>query len=233
MEQPGPKQRSPWLYVLLGCLGFAALSCLGVVAVLGFGVKKANDMVQGVTDPTTRNANAKKMLGSIPPGYTVAMSMSFLGMVDTAILTDAIMPEDGGIELGDHVFTYLRVMANEQNKASKDFFVKGEGDLDHLRQNNINVDPRDIIKRGNFTVDGRRLYYVAARGHFGVTTKEAEKGLNATVMFDCPGEQLHLGVWSMRDPAPDKPASELDLTGTVVDEAEMSKFFKPMDPCGK
>lgn len=233
MEQPGPKQRSPWLYVMLGCFGFAALSCLGVAAVFGFGLKKANDMVQGVTDPAKREENAKKMLGAIPPGYYPAMSMSVFGLVDTAILTDVPMPTDGGLAMGDHVFTYLRVMANDQNQQTKDFFTKGEGDLDHLRANNISVDPRDIIKRGNLTVDGRRLYYVAARGHFGVGNQNPEKGLNATVLFDCPGEQLHLGVWSMRDPNPEKPASELDLTGSVVDEAEMSKFFAPMNPCGR
>jgi preprotein translocase subunit SecA len=66
-----------------------------------------------------------------------------------------------------------------------------------------------------------------------LTGTAAEDGLNATVLFDCPGEQLHVGVWSMRDPAPSKPAGELDLTGTVADESELAKFLKPMNPCGR
>ena len=35
METASPKQRSPWLYVLLGCGGLAGLICLGSMIVLG------------------------------------------------------------------------------------------------------------------------------------------------------------------------------------------------------
>lgn len=234
MEQAAPKQRSPWLYVLLGCGGFAALSCLGVAIFFGVVAKKTSDMVAGVTDPKTRDENARKMLGEIPAGYYPAMSMSVFGMVDTTILTDRPILPDGGFEMGDRLFTYVRVMANEENKRTKTFFTTGEGDVGHLRSNGVNIDTRDVIKRGNLTVDGRRLYYVAARGQFGgLGQATAEDGLNASVLFDCPGEQLHVGVWSMRDPAPAKPASELDLTGSVADEAELAKFLKPINPCGR
>jgi hypothetical protein len=234
MEQAAPKQRSPWLYVLLGCGGFAALSCLGLAIFFGVVVKKGSDMVAGVTDPRVREENARKMLGELPAGYSVAMSMSMLGMVDTALLTDAPTLADGGFEIGDHLFTYLRVMANDENKRTKAFFVSGDGDASHLRSNGVNIDARDVIKRGNLTVDGRKIYYVAARGQFGTGTQQtAEDGLNASVLFDCPGEQLHVGVWSMRDPAPEKPAGELELTGTVADESELAKFLKPMNPCGR
>lgn len=234
MEQAGPKQRSPWLYVLLGCGGFAALTCLGFAIFFGFVAKKTSDMVAGVTDPKAREENAKKMLGELPAGYHPAMSMSVFGLVDTALLTDRPVLPDGGIEIGDRVFTYLRVMANEDNKRTKNFFISGEGDVNNLRSNGVNIDTHDVIKRGNLTVDGRRIYYVAARGQFGgMGNQAAEDGLNAAVLFDCQGDQLNIGVWSMRDPAPGKPAGELDLTGTVCDEAELAKFLKPMNPCGR
>ncbi|MBE2254047.1 MAG: hypothetical protein IAE78_31255 [Myxococcus sp.] len=233
MEQAAPKQRSPWLYVLLGCGGFAALTCLGVAIFFGVVVKKGSDMVAGVTDPEVREQNARKMLGELPEGYSVAMSMSVFGMVDTALLTDRPMLPDGGFEVGDHLFTYVRVMANEENKRTKAFFVSGEGDVNHLRSNGVNIDARDVIKRGNLTVDGRKVYYVAARGQFGTGPQANEDGLNASVLFDCQGDQLHVGVWSMRDPAPQKAAGELDLTGTVADESELAKFLKPMNPCGR
>lgn len=234
MEQAAPKQRSPWVYVLLGCGGFAALTCLGFAIFFGVVAKKTSDMVAGVTDPKTREENAKKMLGEIPPGYYPAMSMSVFGLVDTAILTDTPILPDGGFELGQRMFTYLRVMANEENKKTKTFFTTGEGDVSHLRSNGINIDSRDVIKRGNLTVEGRRMYYVVARGSFGMANNNGtEDGLNASVLFDCQGDQLHVGVWSMRDPAPEKPASELELTGTVADEAELAKFLKPINPCGR
>lgn len=234
MEQAAPKQRSPWLYVLLGCGGFAALTCLGFGIFAAVVAKKTGDMVAGVTDPKAREENAKKMLGAIPPGYYPAMSMSVFGLVDTAILTDAPILPDGGFEVGERLFTYIRVMANEENQRTKAFFTSGEGDANHLRSNGVNIDARDVIKRGNLTVDGRRFYYVAARGDFGVGTRGArEEGLNASVLFDCPGEQLHVGVWSMRDPAPEKASNELELSGTVADESELAKFLLPINPCGR
>jgi hypothetical protein len=234
MEQATQKQRSPWLYVLLGCGGFAALTCLGFAIFFGVVAKKATDMAAGVTDPKARTENARKMLGELPVGYTAAMSMSVFGLVDTALLTDGPSLADGGVEIGDHFFTYLRLMANEENQRTKGFFVSGEGDASHLRTSGVNIEQRDVIKRGNLTVDGRKIYYVAARGQFGTgAQRTVEDGLNASVLFDCPGDQLHVGVWSMRDPEPAKPAGELDLTGTVADEAELAKFLKPMNPCGR
>lgn len=233
MEQAAPKQRSPWLYVLLGCGGFAALTCLGFAIFFGVVAKKTSDMVAGVTDPKQRIENAKKQLGGIPEGYYPALSMSIFGMVDTTMLTDKEQPTDGGMDIGERVFTYMRVMGNEGNKQTKDFFITGEGDTGTLRNNGVQIDPRDIIKRGNLTVDGRRFYYIGARGGFGIGDHRNGDGINASVLFDCPGDQLQVGVWSMRDPDPKKPIDQVDVTGTVADETELAKFLKQIDPCGR
>jgi hypothetical protein len=238
MEQVAPKQRSPWLYVLLGCGGFALLSCLGVAVFVGFVAKQGSNMVEGLTDPTVRDKNARKMLGDLPPGYLAAASMSVLGIVDLAVLTNGEAQPDGGVELGDRTFMYMRIsdLAKEENERTKVYFVKGEGELGATtRSNGINIDEADIIKRGNLTVDGRRLYYIAARGQFGVGNSQQarEPGLNTSVLFDCPGDQLRIGVWSMRDPDPKVAATELDLTATVADEAQLARFLKPVNPCGR
>jgi hypothetical protein len=42
-----------------------------------------------------------------------------------------------------------------------------------------------------------------------------------------------VGVWTQADPDPTKAADELELAGTVADEAELAKFIKPVNPCGK
>jgi hypothetical protein len=233
MEQPAPKQRSPWVYVLLGCGGFAALSCFGLTLVFGFGAKKLIDVTKGVSDPQVRVENAKTLMGVLPVGYEVAATM-MLGVVNVAVLTDGAVQPDGGVELGAHVFTFYRVMANPENQRTKSFFTSGSGSLKAL-SGNLSIDARDIVKRGSFTVNGRKLYYVASRGPYGANDQqnEARDGLNASVLFDCPGDVLYVGIWSMQDPFPEKAVDQIDGSGTVIDEMELSKFIEPINPCGR
>lgn len=236
METPvaAPKQRSPWVYVLLGCGGLAGLICLGTMMVIGFGVKAGKDMVDGVKDPAARQENALKQLGAIPEGYTVVASLSVFFM-QTTMLTDREMLPDGGFVLGDgHTFAYFRVMANENNKKARDFLQGKETDPEALAKSGIKIDAKDIVKRGQLTIDGRKYSYVASRGTLDPGGPGApEPGLSNAILFECPGEQLQVGVWSQLDPAPQKSAEELDLAGTVADEAQLVKFLKPMNPCGK
>lgn len=238
METPqaAPKQRSPWLYVLLGCGGLAGLICLGSAIVVGLGVKAVKDVGDGVSDPEQRTKNAIQQLGALPEGYSVVASLSVFVM-QTTILTDREMLPDGGFVLGDgHTFSYFRIMANENNKRARDFLTGKETDSTALAQNGINIDPKDIVKRGTLTIDGRKYSYVASRGRLQTRNQNdgaPEPGLNNAILFECPGEQLQVGVWSQLDPAPEKSAEELDLAGTVADEAQLVKFLKPMNPCGK
>lgn len=235
METPAPKQRSPWLYVLLGCGGLAGLICLGTMIVVGLGVKAVKDVGDGVSDPEERQKNALKQLGGIPEGYTVVASLSVFVM-QTTILTDREMLPDGGFVLGDgHTFSYFRIMANDNNKRACDFLQGKDTDPAALTKNGINIDAKDIVKRGQLTIDGRKFSYVASRGRLEGQGKDGapEAGLNNAILFECPGEQLQVGVWSQLDPAPDKSAEELDLAGTVADEAQLAKFLKPMNPCGR
>lgn len=235
METPAPKQRSPWLYVLLGCGGLAGLICLGTMIVVGLGVKAVKDVGDGMSDPEERQKNALKQLGGIPEGYSVVASLSVFVM-QTTILTDREMLPDGGFVLGDgHTFSYFRIMANDNNKRARDFLQGKDTDPAALTKNGINIDAKDIVKRGQLTIDGRKLSYVASRGRLEGQGKNGapEAGLNNAILFECPGEQLQVGVWSQLDPAPDKSAEELDLAGTVADEAQLAKFLKPMNPCGR
>ncbi len=232
METASPKQRSPWLYVLLGCGGLAGLLCLGTMIVLGLGVKAAKGMQDGVNDPEARQKNALEQLGTLPEGYTVVASLNMF-VAQTTILTDREILPDGGFVLGDgHTFTYFRVMANENNKKGKDFLLGKETDPLALQQNGINIDTKNIVKRGQLTIDGRKYSYVASRGPL-ESMAAPQAGLHNVILFECAGDQLQVGRWSQLDPAPEKSAEELDLAGTVADEAQLVKFLKPMNPCGK
>ncbi len=89
----------------------------------------------------------------------------------------------------------------------------------------INPDPAAQLKRGVLKIDGRQLYYVSARAPL-----NTDPAILTTVLFDCPGDALMLGSWGQLDPAPQKPKEELDLEGTVADEAELARFLKQFNP---
>lgn len=237
MESPSPvaKQRSPWVYVLLGCGGLAGLICLGTAIVL-FGVGKAvKDVADGVNDPKERQANAIKQLGALPEGYSVVASLSIFGLMQTTMLTDREPLADGGFAMtGDgHTFTYFRVASNENNQKARDFFDGKDTDPRTLAQSGINIDAKDIVKRGKLTVEGRKYTWVASRGRLDTGAGGSADGLNNAILFECGSDALQVGIWSQPDPDPKKAAEELDLAGTVADEAQLARFLKPMNPCGK
>lgn len=238
MEQPvaQAKQRSPWLYVLLGCGGLAGLICLGGAIVVGFFGKAVKDMSDGVTDPTEKVENAKKQLGAIPEGYQVVASLSLFGLMNTTVLTNAPALPDGGYELGadSRTFTYFRITANENNKRSRDFLMGKDTDATALAQSGINIKAQDVVKRGQLVIDGRKHYYVASRGQLDTgSAGEPAQAINNAVLFDCGTEALHVGIWSQRDPAPEKAPDALDLTGSVADEEVLAGFLKPLRPCAQ
>lgn len=235
MEQaPVAKQRSPWFYVLLGCGGLAGLICLGGMLVVGGIVKAGKDIADGVSDPKERKTNAIKQLGALPEGYNVVASFNMFIMQMT-LLTDAQALEDGGYETDtkSHTFAYFDVMANDNNKASRNFLMGKETDSKALANSGINIDTQNVLKRGQLTINERKLYWVAARGKMDRGPQGSTEGLNTAVLFDCPGDALRVGVWSQSDPSPDKANDQLDLAGTVADEAELVRFLKPMNPCRK
>ncbi len=237
MEQPAApsKQRSPWVYVLLGCGGLAGLICLGFGAATFFVGKAVKDMGDGVSDPGERQQNAVKQLGAIPPGYNVVASLSLFGLMQTTVLTDQPMLADGGFEPAPDgkTFTYFRIAANENNKRSKDFLTGKETDAAALGQSGINIDSGNVVKRGQLAIDGRKYFYVVSRGRLDTGAARAADGLNNAVLFDCGTDALHVGIWSQVDPSPEAAADALDLSGTVADEEVLAAFLKPMQPCGK
>lgn len=238
MDEPQKKPKSPWFYVLLGCLGLGGVLVVFCLASSAYCVKKGADIGKGITDPGTRHENAVRMLGALPEGYTPIATLS-LGIMDMAQLVDAPLLSDGGVGEYSRQFVYVRVMASENNKRTRAYFTAADGgDAAALRQSGLNLDVKDVIKKGNLVVDGRKIYYVASRGTF--TTGNGPKspvaeGLQTAVLFDCPGagDELRMGVWMMKDPSPQTPAAELDVSGTVADEARLAAFLKPVVPCGK
>ncbi len=236
MDQAAPKQRSPWLYVLLGCGGLALALCLGMGSCLGYGAYKAKDSMAGMVDRTKAAQAAVKMLGSIPEGYVAAQSMNMFGLMEMAMLVKGDELPDGGFDNIDREFLFFSLIANDTTKDTKAYFMIAPGQPEPTETNGM-MRAKEVIKRGNLTVDSQKVYYVVSRGDLNVgpqnqrVTHDGNR-LNTAILFDCPGERLHVGVWSMEDPDPSKDSKRVDLSGTVGDEAQLVTFLKQLTPCG-
>lgn len=230
---PVPRQRSPWFYVLLGCGGLAGLMCLGLGGSGLYCAKQVSDMNQGVVDPRERQRNAVEQLGAVPEGYSVVASVSVFGVMKQTLLTDQPLLADGGVPAGGRQFTYLRLMANESNKRSKAFLDGSDPTGAQLGQGGLRFDPASVVKRGQLLVDGRKLFYVVSRLKEAGVQGVSVQPFATIVYFECPDEALRVGYWTQQDPDPAASPESLKLDGTVADEAELARFLKSVNPCGR
>lgn len=233
---PVKKQRSPLFYVAIGCGGLMALILVGFAIAGLLLVRAGKGFVDGMTDPTQKAANVQKMLGTAPVGYYPVVTMSVPLFMDMALLGDREPLADGGIPDFDKGFMYFRIIANEQSNKAKDFFDGKDSDTSALKGSGVNVDAKDILRRGVLkTGNGTTVKYVATRGTMdtqGQRQQEAKSGLNTVMYFECPGDTaVRMGVWMMKDLDPDLPTDQLQLEGTVADEGQIVGFIKPLTPC--
>jgi hypothetical protein len=66
------------------------------------------------------------------------------------------------------------------------------------------------------------------------TAGESTPGILSILAFDCPGEDSwhRLGVWFAPDPAPERPADEVDWSGGPGDPAAIADFLGRFELCG-
>ena len=179
------------------------------------------------------------MLGALPEGYVAVGAMSMFGLEMTQLIKGTALA-DGGFENVEREFMAITTPAASNTKDTKAYFKTPTGE--EPVNSDTSMRAKDIVKRGTFTIDSQKMYYIVSRGeldmpnmqHGGGIGSRAGGGqrLNTAVMFDCPDEKLHMGVWSMPDPSPDTATKSLDLVGTVGDEAQLVPFLKQMTPCG-
>ena len=113
----------------------------------------------------------------------------------------------------------------------RDFFEGRSDDVEALRNSNINVDVDQMIGRGALQSGDMQLQYVTSRGDVSLEG-QGSKGLVSVVLVDCEMDsKQRLAVWFGPDPAPEVSAEQLDLTGSVGDEARMQEFFGRFDLC--
>jgi hypothetical protein len=228
------KKRSPWLYVGIGCAAAVVLLCGGTSLIAFFTVNAAKNKIDELNDTSKREAAARaaanEELGGVPEGYYPLVSFGMPLIFDMIQFTDQPPLADGGFVGVDRTFMFMRMMETEQSSKMRDYFEGKKKDTDALKANNVNIDAKEELARGEIKLGDRRALFVAVKGKMQTQgpVDTGEDGIVTTLLFDCPKDgKLRIGVWSMHDPKTE------DLKGTVADPTEMQKLLTPLSPCGK
>src|SRR6185436_11986252 len=133
-------------------------------------------------------------------------------VIDMIVFLDQRPDLDSGVALFNRSFNFMRIMETDQSKRMRDYFEKG-GDISALRNDNFQVQAKEELTRGNFSLKDRKVWWVAAKGKLQMQGpyEAPEDGIVTTMLFDCPKDgKLRIGVWQMRDDG------QTELKGTVA-----------------
>jgi hypothetical protein len=227
------KKRSPWLYVGLGCLGTIALSCLGFGIMTKLACSSAQQWADDLKDQSKQEVKARaaanETLGGSPTGYFPVFAFGVPFVIDMIVFLDARPDPDAGVVQFNRSFNFMRIMETDQSQRMKDYFIKG-GDPSALRNDSFQVQAKEELKRGDFMLKDRKVYWVAVRGKMQMQGpyEAPQDGIVTTMLFDCPKDgKLRVGVWQMKDDG------QTELKGTVADGDEVEKLMANLSPCGK
>lgn len=248
--QATPKQRSPWVYVLLGCGGVVLLMGIAAVAVLVAGARFASSVTAGLTDPKVQAEKTTALLGTMPVGYSPMMALSVPLMLDVVALAKPkagqTLDAANGMEQTDRSFFYFRVTESEGTKGLRGWFEGEDGSEAALRKSGLNFEVKETLGRGALNLEGRKVLYVASRGTMRQSQVQLDdplpsgpqaqgsSGLATLVFFECPADgKLRAGIWMQADPQPGVAGEQVQTQGTVADVAQLKAFLGPLTPCGR
>jgi len=256
------KQKSPWLYVGLGCGILILLGLIGIV-VLGSLVFKSCQEGFSQLNPEVQEANALKLLGAerIPDGYNVAMAVSMAGTTEVILTTSNFSITNPNAPIEDtgprRSFQYSERRNIMSPGSLKEWFEGATDNAHALAANGMNYEAGSIIGRGRINSAGAEVLYVFQR-YAKDTTISSEFDLGAILLFECEGDDhIRYAVWNAElpeeaastDPAADTPggltpgdeapaieapAEEVPtpIAGTPVDEAALRDFLGHFNVCG-
>lgn len=230
------KGTSPWVWVGVGCGVVTLVLVLAVAGLAFFGWRAVQTVKQGVEDPATRLANARKILGveEMPGGYHVMAGFSILGMFDVVVLSDQEPGPSGKIDGFDrHGFVYLHMIGGPDHEKLRREFQEGGDPSKVFAEARLNVDTRKEIAHGAIDLgqDGAELYWLATRGSTELEHARFD-GINTILFWDCPGLRgTRMGIWMGK--APDESGVDVDWTGTPADPGAIREFVSKLAPCGQ
>jgi hypothetical protein len=243
---------------LLGC-GCAALVAiiLGGVALVTFVTYRAGKRLEAMaTDPAQAAAAVREVLPheALPAGYAPVGTLSVPFLMDVAFLRSDLSSAEG--ESG---FLFIRVRDwFGRGDRTRQWIETGESDGSPIQQEEIRFDPDEVVDRGELTLDGTGVLWVARRGMVDVDTSgfgseserapvkvtigededededEGQEGVLTILSIDCPGDDRYqrIGIWFVPDPAPGTPAAEIDWSGTPADPAAIEELLGHFELCG-
>jgi len=191
-------KKFPWGCVLGGCAATIVVVIV-VVSVAGyFGVKKAKELGESMTDPAKRADRVMDVLGaeSLPEGLYPGFALSVPFFMDLAFLVDNPPKENGEPgHMESRGLIYFSVRAGGHQQRELERFFEGEAnDAELLRQNNIKIDLDRLIGRGIFDGQDSPVRWVSYIGRMKDHSSSAES-LITMLKADCDDSRMHLGIW--------------------------------------
>ena len=231
------KRTSPWVYVGVGCLALVLLAVAAVATLGYFGYRQAKQFAADMKDPQARTQKVLEALGAdeLPEGYHAVMSMSIPLVMDMAMLSDTPPDEHGRQHGGKRGFVYVSSLAPAGKRdALRDYFEGRGGPPDELRQQGINLERGEVLKRGTLDLEGQHFMYLAQRGQMHMGGSGGGPGITTTLLLECPGsDRQRMAFWFGPDPDPAVAPDKLDLTGTPGDEEALRAFMGHFRLCGR
>ena len=229
-------RRSPWIYVLLGCLGLLVLGALVVGGLVFFGVRTARNIAADNQDPERRRERALEILGAdeAPGGYYPAGVISVPFVIDMAVLSDlAPGAEPWAGEFGERGFYY--VQARWGGDDLRAFFDGETSEATALRDMGLELDLEENLERGDLDREDVAARWAAFRGSTKFGPGEQFGEIVTLIEFDCPGdERMRMGIWF--GPAGGSRSAYVADDDGAVDSVPGSEaiaaFLEPIHPCG-
>lgn len=217
----------PWVWVGCGCVG-AIATLIFIVVGLGFwGVQKAREIGETMSDPEARAEQALEVLGAeaLPEGYVTVTAVSIPFVLDFAVLS---APKNGFIFMSFPAF-------GDGDEELYDFFEGRTDNVDSLKRERFNVDLKERVAIGRLDRAEDQILWVSHRGVVESdeidATDESRDGLVTMMLLECDDDRRRVGIWFGPDPSPESPADSIDLTGSVADRSEIETFMRPLAPC--